>query len=379
MALIKVKPTSPGRRSLVKVVTKELHKGAPFNALTESKKRGSGRNNNGHITTRHKGGGHKQHYRLVDFRRNKDGIAATVERLEYDPNRSAHLALLLYTVGERRYIVAPRGVSAGTQLMSGAEAPIKAGNCLPLRNIPVGTTIHCVEMLPGKGAQIARSAGASVQLLAREGAYAQLRMHSGEIRKVHVDCRATIGTVGNEEHSLRSIGKAGANRWRGIRPTVRGIAMNPVDHPMGGRTNGGGGRHHPMSPWGTPSKGYQTRRNKRTDGMIVRRRQAAKKGEGTMARSIKKGPFVDHHLQAKVEAARATSDKRPIKTWSRRSTITPDFVGLTVAVHNGKQHIPVYVSENMVGHKLGEFALTRTFKGHSADKKVAAPTPPPKK
>ncbi|HMH59680.1 MAG TPA: 50S ribosomal protein L2 [Bradyrhizobium sp.] len=275
MALIKVKPTSPGRRSLVKVVNPDLHKGRPVEALIEAKKRGSGRNNNGHITMRHKGGGHKQHYRIVDFRRNKDGVPAKVERLEYDPNRSAHLALLLYTDGERRYIVAPRGVAAGTQLMSGAEAAIKPGNCLPLRNIPVGTTIHCVEMLPGKGAQMARSAGASVQLLAREGVYAQLRMHSGEIRKVHVDCRATIGTVGNEEHNLRSIGKAGAQRWRGIRPTVRGIAMNPVDHPHGGRSNGGG---HPVSPWGTPTKGYQTRRNKRTDSMIVRRRHAAKKG-----------------------------------------------------------------------------------------------------
>ena len=275
MALIKVKPTSPGRRSLVKVVNPDLHKGRPVEALIEAKKRGSGRNNNGHITMRHQGGGHKQHYRIVDFRHNKDGVPAKVERLEYDPNRSAHLALLLYSDGERRYIVAPRGVAAGTQLMSGAEAAIKPGNCLPLRNIPVGTTIHCVEMLPGKGAQMARSAGASVQLLAREGAYAQLRMHSGEIRKVHVDCRATIGTVGNEEHNLRSIGKAGAQRWRGIRPTVRGIAMNPVDHPHGGRSNGGG---HPVSPWGTPTKGYQTRRNKRTDGMIVRRRHAAKKG-----------------------------------------------------------------------------------------------------
>jgi large subunit ribosomal protein L2 len=278
MALIKVKPTSPGRRALVKVVNADLHRGAPFDRLTESKKRGSGRNNNGHITMRHQGGGHKQHYRIVDFRRNKDGIAAKVERLEYDPNRSAHLALLLYADGERRYIIAPRGVAVGAQLMNGSDAPIKPGNCLPLRNIPVGTTIHCVEMLSGKGAQIARSAGASVQLLAREGAYAQLRMHSGEIRKVHVDCRATIGTVGNEEHNLRSIGKAGAQRWRGKRPTVRGIAMNPVDHPMGGRTNGGGGRHHPMSPWGTPSKGYQTRKNKRTDGMIIRRRHAVKKG-----------------------------------------------------------------------------------------------------
>ncbi len=276
MALVKVKPTSAGRRSLVKVSNPLLHKGGPVASLTESQKRGSGRNNHGHITTRHKGGGHKHHYRIVDFRRNKDGIPAKVERLEYDPNRSAHLALLLYKDGERRYIIAPRGVAVGTELLSGIESGIKPGNCLPLRNIPVGTTIHCIEMQPGKGAQLARSAGASVQLLAREGNYAQLRLRSGEIRKVHVDCRAVIGEVGNEEHNLRSIGKAGANRWRGLRPTVRAIAMNPVDHPMGGRTNGGGGWHHPVSPWGTPAKGYKTRKNKRTDGMIVRRRSAAK-------------------------------------------------------------------------------------------------------
>ncbi|HEX7271526.1 MAG TPA: 50S ribosomal protein L2 [Casimicrobiaceae bacterium] len=275
MPLVKVKPTSPGRRALVKVVNPELFKGRPVERLTESKKRGSGRNNQGRITMRHQGGGHKRHYRVVDFKRAKDGIVATVERLEYDPNRSAHLALLRYTDGEQRYIIAPRGVGAGAQLMSGPEAPIKAGNCLPLRNIPVGTTIHCVEMLPGKGAQMARSAGASVQLLAREGAYAQLRMHSGEIRRVHLDCRATIGTVGNEEHNLRSIGKAGATRWRGIRPTVRGEVMNPVDHPHGGRTRG---NRHPVSPWGTPTKGYHTRKNKRTDGMIIRRRHAVNKG-----------------------------------------------------------------------------------------------------
>ena len=276
MALVKVKPTSAGRRALVKVVNPSLHKGRAFDALTESQKRGSGRNNNGHITTRHKGGGHKHHYRIVDFRRNKDGIPAKVERLEYDPNRSANVALLLYADGERRYIIAPRGVAVGQELQSGGEAGIKPGNALPLRNIPVGTTVHCVELQPGRGAQLARSAGAGVQVLAREGIHAQLRLRSGEIRKVHVDCRATIGEVGNEEHSLRSIGKAGANRWRGIRPTVRGIAMNPVDHPMGGRTNGGGGRHHPVSPWGTPAKGYKTRANKRTDGMIVRRRHATK-------------------------------------------------------------------------------------------------------
>src|SRR5437868_465737 len=275
MPLVKVKPTSPGRRALVKVVTPELHKGDPYFPLTAPQRRGSGRNNYGRITVRHQGGGHKHHLRLIDLRRDKDGVAAKVERLEYDPNRSAHLALLLYADGERRYIVAARGLAVGSQLMNGSDAPIKSGNCLPLRNIPVGTTVHCVEMLPGKGAQIARSAGASVQLLAREGAHAQLRMHSGEIRKVHVDCRATIGSVGNEEHNLRSIGKAGAKRWRGIRPTVRGEVMNPVDHPHGGRTRG---NRHPVSPWGTPTKGYHTRKNKRTDRMIIRRRHAVKKG-----------------------------------------------------------------------------------------------------
>lgn len=274
MALIKVKPTSAGRRAVVKVVTAGLHKGKPVAALLEPQKRGSGRNNNGHITVRHKGGGHKQHYRVVDFRRNKDGIPAKVERIEYDPNRSAHLALLCYADGERRYIIAPRGIAAGAQLMSGVESPIKAGNALPLRSIPVGSTIHCVEMIPGKGAQIARSAGTSVQLLAREGAYAQLRLRSGEIRKVHVDCRATLGEVGNEEHSLRSIGKAGANRWRGIRPTVRGVVMNPCDHPHGGGEGRTAAGRHPVSPWGTPTKGYRTRSNKRTSNMIVRRRQA---------------------------------------------------------------------------------------------------------
>lgn len=273
--LVKVKPTSAGRRAVVKVVTPGLHKGKPVASLVEKQNRKAGRNNNGHITTRHKGGGHKQHYRVVDFKRNKDGIAAKIERIEYDPNRSAHIALLCYTDGERRYIIAPRGAEVGQQIMSGAEAPIKSGNCLPLRNIPVGSTIHCVEMMPGKGAQIARSAGASVQLLAREGSYAQLRLRSGEIRKVHIDCRATLGEVGNEEHSLRSIGKAGANRWRGIRPTVRGTAMNPIDHPHGGGEGRTGEGRVPVTPWGVPTKGYRTRNNKRTDSMIVRRRHKA--------------------------------------------------------------------------------------------------------
>jgi len=277
MALVKVKPTSPGRRSVLKVVTPELHKGKPYAPLLEKQSKNAGRNNNGHITIRHQGGGHKQHYRIVDFRRNKDGIVAKVERLEYDPNRSAHLALLCYADGERRYIIAPRGIYEGAQLVSGSDAPIKAGNALPLRNIPVGSTIHCVEMMPGKGAQIARSAGTSVQLLAREGSYAQLRLRSGEVRRVHVDCKATIGEVGNEEHSLRSIGKAGAMRWRGVRPTVRGVVMNPVDHPHGGGEGKTAAGMNPVSPWGTPTKGYRTRSNKRTDNMRVSRRPANKR------------------------------------------------------------------------------------------------------
>ena len=272
MAIVKVKPTSNGHRSMVKVVSADLYKGEPFAPLLERKQKINGRNNAGRITVRHRGGGHKRHYRMIDFRRDKDGIAGRVERIEYDPNRSANIALVLYKDGERRYIIAPKGVEAGTEIISGPQSPIKPGNCLPLRNIPVGSTIHCIEIKQGRGAQFARSAGAGVQLIAREGLYAQLRLRSGEVRLVHVDCRATIGEVGNSEHNLRKIGKAGANRWRGWRPTVRGTAMNPVDHPHGGgegRTKGG---RHPVSPWGMPTKGYKTRANKRTDSMIVRRR-----------------------------------------------------------------------------------------------------------
>jgi large subunit ribosomal protein L2 len=257
-------------------VNPDLHKGEPYAPLLEPKAKTGGRNNRGRITRRHAGGGHKQKYRIIDFRRNKDGIEATVERLEYDPNRSANIALLLYADGERRYIIAPAKVRAGDTVISGDEAPIKVGNCLPLSKIPVGSTVHCVEMKPGKGAQIARSAGTSLQLVAREGDYATVRLRSGEMRKILSNCRATLGEVSNSEHSLRSLGKAGASRWRGIRPTVRGVAMNPVDHPHGGgegRTSGG---RHPVSPWGTPTKGYKTRTNKRTNNMIVRRRNASR-------------------------------------------------------------------------------------------------------
>ncbi|MEJ2532454.1 MAG: 50S ribosomal protein L2 [Halioglobus sp.] len=272
MAILKSKPTSAGRRHVVRVSSDDLHRGAPHKPLLEKQSRNGGRNNKGRITTRHIGGGHKQHYRVVDFKRNKDGIPARVERLEYDPNRTAHIALLLFADGERRYIIAPKGLRAGDVVQSGSSAPIKPGNCLPLRNIPVGSVVHAIELKPGKGAQLARSAGAAVQLVAREGQYATLRLRSGEMRKVLTECRATLGEVSNSEHSLRKLGKAGAARWRGVRPTVRGVAMNPVDHPHGGgegRTSGG---RHPVSPWGTPTKGYKTRKNKRTDNLIVRRR-----------------------------------------------------------------------------------------------------------
>ena len=273
MAVRKFKPTTPGQRHKIIGTFNEITASVPEKSLVYGKRSTGGRNNDGHRATRYRGGGHKRHYRIVDFRRNKDGIPARVERLEYDPNRSAHLALLLYADGERRYILAPRGVSAGAELMSGSEAPIRAGNTLPIRNIPVGSTIHNIEMQPGKGGQIARSAGGSAQLLAREGVYAQVRLRSGEIRRIHIECRATLGEVGNGEHSLRQIGKAGATRWRGIRPTVRGVAMNPIDHPHGGGEGRTGEGRVPVNPWGKPTKGYRTRRNKRSDSMIVQRRK----------------------------------------------------------------------------------------------------------
>ncbi|MCY4563609.1 MAG: 50S ribosomal protein L2 [Gammaproteobacteria bacterium] len=272
MAVLKAKPTSPGRRFVVKVVNPELHKGKPYKGLLHSKSSSGGRNNAGRITTRHRGGGHKRRIRIVDFKRDKDGVPAVVERLEYDPNRTANLALLKYADGERRYIIAPRGVRAGDPIQSGSSAPIRPGNAMSLRNIPVGSVIHCVELKQGKGAQLARSAGTSAQLVAREGAYATLRLRSGEMRRVRADCRATLGEVGNNENNLRSLGKAGAKRWRGIRPTVRGVAMNPVDHPHGGGEGKSSGGRHPVTPWGVPTKGHKTRGNKRTDKLIVRRR-----------------------------------------------------------------------------------------------------------
>jgi large subunit ribosomal protein L2 len=277
MPVVKAKPTSPGRRFVVKVVHPDLHTGAPYKSLTEKKAKSGGRNNNGRITTRHIGGGHKQKYRIIDYKRNKNGITATVERLEYDPNRTANIALLKYADGERRYIIAPRDLAVGDQLQSGDNVPIRSGNSMPLRNVPMGSVLHCIELKPGKGAQMARSAGTSAQLVAKEGRYVTLRLRSGEMRKVLAECRATLGEVSNSEHNLRSLGKAGASRWRGVRPTVRGVVMNPVDHPHGGGEGKTSGGRHPVSPWGQPTKGHKTRKNKRTDKMIVRRRSKTRR------------------------------------------------------------------------------------------------------
>ena len=272
MSLIKSKPTSPGRRFRIKISNPELYKGKPYSSLIQKSKKTGGRNNQGRITTRHIGGGHKKRYRIIDFKRDKDNVAAKVERLEYDPNRNANIALLLYIDGERRYIIAPKNLKQGDSVMSGKDSSIAIGNSLPIKNIPIGTQIHCIEMKPGKGAQIARSAGTVAQIVAIEGDYATVKLRSGEMRKIFSTCKATIGEVGNSEYNLQSFGKAGAKRWLGVRPTVRGVAMNPVDHPHGGGEGKTSGGRHPVSPWGTPTKGYKTRSNKRTDNMILRRR-----------------------------------------------------------------------------------------------------------
>ena len=274
MAIIKTKPTSPGRRFVQTVKSDQLHSGKPHKPLVKGLRKTGGRNTHGRITTRHIGGGHKKLYRMIDFKRNKDDIDGLVERIEYDPNRSAHIALILYKDGERRYIIAPKKLAQGDTIISGENAPLKNGNTLPLSKIPVGTVVHCIEMKPGKGAQLARSAGTSVQVLAREGNYATLRLKSGEVRKVLTACRATIGEVSHSEHNLRKLGKAGASRWRGIRPSVRGVAMNPIDHPHGGGEGKTSGGRDPVSPGGMPTKGYKTRaKNKPTDKFIVRRRK----------------------------------------------------------------------------------------------------------
>ena len=277
MAVVQSNPTSPGRRHRIKVDTSYLYKGEPHKSLTMPLKSNAGRNNQGRITVRHRGGGAKRKYRIIDFKRDKTEVVGIVERLEYDPNRSAHIALIKYLDGEWRYIIAPQDIKVGTTILAGDNAvPITPGNAMPLQYIPLGTMIHCVELKPRKGAQLARSAGAAVQLVAKEGIYATLRLRSGEMRKTLLTCRGTIGAVSNNEHFLTSLGKAGAKRWRGIRPTVRGVAMNPVDHPHGGGEGKTSGGRHPVTPWGVKTKGYKTRHRKYTDVYIVRGRKARK-------------------------------------------------------------------------------------------------------
>jgi len=272
MAVKKVKPTSPGRRFQNYAGFEEITKKEPERQLIKALTKSGGRNANGRITSRRRGGGHKRYYRLIDFKRNKDGVPATVAAIEYDPNRSARIALLHYADGEKRYIIAPLKLSVGDTVMSGPDADIQPGNALPLANIPLGTHIHNIELRIGKGGQIVRSAGTFAQLMAKEDRYALIKLPSGEVRMVLLNCKATVGQLGNVTHENVSLGKAGRNRWKGRRPKVRGVAMNPVDHPMGGGEGRSSGGRHPCSPWGMPTKGYRTRKNKRTDRYIVKRR-----------------------------------------------------------------------------------------------------------
>src|SRR6202047_3152103 len=327
MALKTFNPTTPSRRQPVIVDRSELWKGKPVRGLTEGLRGKGGRNNTGRITMRWRGGGNKRRYRIIDFKRMKVNMPATVERLEYDPNRTAFIALIRYQDGELAYILAPQRLRPGDTVASGERVDVKPGNTMPMRSMPLGTIIHNVEMKPGKGGQIARAAGTYAQLVGRDQGYALLRLSSGELRMVRAECRATIGAVSNPDQQNIVIGKAGRNRWLGHRPSVRGVAMNPIDHPHGGgegRTSGG---RHPVTPWGKPTK----------------------------------GPFVDGYLLKKAEAARGSGRNQVIRTWSRRSTIFPQFVGLTFGVYNGHKFIPVLVTENMIGHKFGEFSPTRTF------------------
>ncbi len=272
MGIKRRKPTNPASRFQETLDFVEVTKSTPHKALTEGKKRVSGRNNKGRTTVRFRGGGHKRRYRIVDFRREKHGVPAKVATIEYDPNRSARIALLHYADGEKRYILWPSGLKVGDEVLSGAQAPVNPGNALPLSAIPLGTLIHNIELKIGKGGQMVRAAGGGAQLMAKEGAYCQVKLPSGEQRRIHLDCYATIGRIGNSDHSNRSDGKAGRTRWLGRRPHNRGVTMNPVDHPMGGGEGRSSGGRHPCTPWGVPTKGYKTRNNKRTDGMIVRRR-----------------------------------------------------------------------------------------------------------
>ena len=371
MALKKYKPTSPGRRFMSVSTFEEITKTEPEKSLTAPIKKTGGRNVNGRITTRHQGGGHKRRYRIIDFKRRKDGIPAKVAAIEYDPNRSARIALLHYADGEKAYILAPARLEIGAMIESGPNADIRPGNALPLENIPTGTLVHNVELKPGQGGKMARSAGSGVQLVAKDDGYGVLRLPSGEMRRVPLTCRATVGQVGNVDHENQTGGKAGRSRWKGKRPAVRGSAMNPVDHPHGGGEGKSKGGRHPVTPWGVPTLGKRTRAaHKESDRLIVRGRRRGKEKALSEHDRSKKGPFVEERLMKRIEEMNASGNKRMIRTWSRTSTIFPEMVGHTIAVHDGRKHVPVFVSEQMVGHKLGEFAPTRLFRGHSGDRQT---------
>ena len=370
MAIKTFKPYTPSRRNMTVSAFDGVDKKAkPERSLVESLKKNAGRNSYGHITVRHRGGGNKRKYRVIDFKRQKLDMPATVQRIEYDPNRSAFIALIKYEDETLSYILAPYGLKAGDQVVSSAAADIKPGNCLPIANIPVGTVIHNVELQPGHGAQLVRSAGAAAQLMAKEGELAQVRLPSGEVRYVRMNCTACIGQVGNLDHENVHIGKAGRTRHMGIRPTVRGSVMNPNDHPHGGGEGRAPiGRPGPVTPWGKPAMGYKTRKGKNPTNKFIVKRRNSQYGGNEMSRSIKKGPFVAPELYKRVEELNKAGEKKVLKTWSRASTIFPSFVGHTIAVHDGRKHVPVYITEDMVGHKLGEFVPTRTFRGHSGSK-----------
>ena len=366
MAVKTFKPTSPAVRGMAIADYSVLTKKDPEKSLLKSRKKSGGRNSYGRITVRHIGGGNRTKLRVIDWKRDRVGIPATVKAIEYDPNRTAYLALIQYVDGVKSYILAPEGLKVGHKVESGPDADILNGNVLPISSIPVGTVICCVEMNPGKGAQLVRTAGASAQLMAKENGFAQIRLPSGEVRMVPEKCRAMIGSIGNAEHENVKLGKAGKSRHAGVRPSVRGVVMNPNDHPHGGGEGKSPiGLPGPVTPWGVPTLGKKTRnKKKQSSKYIVKSRK--------MSRSTKKGYYVQDALMKKVEALNAANDKKIIQTWSRASTIFPEFVGHTIAVYDGHKHVPVYVTEDMVGHKLGEFAPTRKFGGHTSNEKSAS-------
>ena len=371
MAMKHFKPYTPSRRNMTVSDFSEVTKKTPEKSLLAKKRKNAGRNSYGRITVRHQGGGNRQKYRIVDFKRDKDNMEATVIGIEYDPNRSANIALIQYEDGEKAYILAPQGLKDGDKVISGESVDIKPGNCMPINSIPVGTLIHNIELNPKQGGKLVKAAGQSAQLMAKEGKYAHVRLPSGEMRLVLAKCRATIGVIGNSEHENVKIGKAGRKRHMGIRPTVRGSVMNPVDHPHGGGEGRAPvGHAGPMTPWGKPALGYKTRNKKKLSNKFIVKRRNSKweGGHFNMSRSSKKKPFVEEKLLKRVEAMNETGKKEVLKTWSRASTIYPQMVGHTIAVHDGRKHVPIYIAEEMIGHKLGEFAPTRTYKGHAGEK-----------